>query len=214
VPYEEFKKIYELTSRRGIWLITDECYHRFLYDIAPFSISAEPGAREKVIVAGSLSKTYAMTGWRIGFVLAPPAIIQAILKLQSHSTSNPTSIAQKAALEAVRGPQDSVVQMLAEYRKRREYVVNRLRGIEGLTCNMPEGAFYAYPNVSGCFRPGGIQSGMEFAEKLLAQKAVAVVPGEAFGTHAHFRLSYATSMHELERGIDRIAEFVQEVRSR
>jgi aspartate aminotransferase len=209
VHRDEFRKIYELTSRRGVWLITDECYHRFLYESEPFSVTAEPGAKESVIVAGSLSKTYAMTGWRIGFVLAPPSVVGAILKLQSHSTSNPTSIAQRAALEAVRGPQDSVVEMLAEYRKRRDYVIERLRGIPGITVNVPQGAFYAYPNVSGCYRPAGVQSGMDFAERLLAEQAVAVVPGEAFGTHAHIRISYATSMHELERGLDRIAAFAR-----
>jgi aspartate aminotransferase len=213
VDRDEFRRIYELTSRRGIWLITDECYHRFLYESEPFSITAEPRAQDSVIVAGSLSKTYAMTGWRIGFALAPPPIISAILKLQSHSTSNPTSIAQRAALEAVRGPQDSVVAMLAEYRKRRDYVIDRLRAIDGFHVNMPQGAFYAYPNVSGCFRPGGVRSGMEFAEKLLSEKAVAVVPGEAFGTNEHVRISYATSMTELERGLDRIAEFAAQLRA-
>ena len=143
----EFEKIYRLTSARGIYLMTDECYCKFLYDSEPFSIASLAGAKETVLVAGSLSKTYAMTGWRIGFGLVPPAIVQAMTKLQSHSTSNPCSISQKAAVEALRGPQESVGIMLAEYRKRRDFVVARLHEIPGVHCTEPRGAFYAYPNV-------------------------------------------------------------------
>src|SRR5271168_1250827 len=145
--------------------MTDECYHRFLYDAEPFSMAGFPDAKDTVVVAGSLSKTYAMTGWRIGFVLAPTAVIGGIVKLQSHSTSNPNSIAQKAAIEALRGPQDSVVTMLAEYKIRRNYVIGRLRKMPGVTTHMPEGAFYAYPNVSAAFT-GGITCAMQFSEKL------------------------------------------------
>src|SRR5205085_1762963 len=190
--------------KRGIFLITDECYCHFVYDGEPFSIAAVPGAKETVVVAGSLSKTYAMTGWRIGFVLAPAPIIGAMMKLQSHSTSNPTSIAQKAAVEAMRGPQESVPEMLAEYRRRRDFVVTRLREIPGVSITTPKGAFYAYPNISVAYTNGGVKNSLEFSSKLLAQAHVAVVPGEAFGTTDHVRISYATSMHELERGLDRI----------
>lgn len=205
---EEFERIYQMTSRRGIWLLTDECYCRFLYDDEPFSIAAQPGAKDTVLVAGSLSKTYAMTGWRIGFVLAPSPITGAINKLQSHSTSNPTSIAQKAAVEALRGPQESVGVMLAEYRKRRDYVIDRLRAMPGVQVNVPKGAFYVYPNIGAAFAKGSIKSPMQFAEKLLAEAHVAVVPGEAFGTDRHIRISYATSHRELERGLDRIQNFL------
>lgn len=205
---QEFERIYQMTSRRGIWLLTDECYCRFLYDNEPFSIAAQPGAKENVLVAGSLSKTYAMTGWRIGFVLAPSPVVGAINKLQSHSTSNPTSIAQKAGVEALRGPQDSVGVMLAEYRKRRDYVVERLRAMPGVGVNVPKGAFYVYPNVAAAFAKGVVKSPMQFAEKLLADAHVAVVPGEAFGTNEHIRISYATSHQELERGLDRIRDFL------
>src|SRR5712671_3383199 len=152
----EFEKIFKLTSSRGIYLMTDECYCKFLYDSAPFSIASLPGAKETVLVAGSLSKTYAMTGWRIGFGLVPQSIVGAMTKLQSHSTSNPTSISQKAAVEALRGPQESVGIMLAEYRKRRDFVVARLRAIPGVQCNEPQGAFYVYPNVSVAFGKSGI----------------------------------------------------------
>jgi aspartate aminotransferase len=163
--------------------------------------------KETVVVAGSLSKTYTMTGWRIGFVLAPTAVIGGIVKLQSHSTSNPNSIAQKAAIEALRGPQESVAAMLAEYKVRRDFVIARLRQIPGVKVNLPEGAFYAYPNVSVGFK-GGIKNALEFSQKLLTEEFVAVVPGEAFGTSEHVRISYATSMHELERGLDRLHKFI------
>lgn len=204
----EFEKILRMTAKRGIYLLTDECYCHFLYEGKPFSIAAAPGARETVLVAGTLSKTYAMTGWRIGFGLAPASAIGAMMKLQSHSTSNPTSIAQKAAVEAMRGPQESVRAMLAEYRKRRDFVVGRLRSIPGVLCAEPMGAFYAYPNISVAFGKNGIGSTMQFAEKLLAEAHVAVVPGEAFGTDRHVRISYATSMKELERGLGRLHKFI------
>ena len=169
-----------------------------------------PGAKDTVLVAGSLSKTYAMTGWRIGFALAPAPIIGAMLKLQSHSTSNPASVSQKAAVEALRGPQDSVGIMLAEYRKRRDFVVKRLRAIPGVSCAEPKGAFYAYPNIGVALGGNGASSTLQFAENLLQKAGVAVVPGEAFGTDRHVRISYATSMHELERGLDRIERFIVE----
>jgi aspartate aminotransferase len=203
----QLERVAELAKARGIWVMTDECYHRFVYDGEPYSMASFPDMRDTVVVAGSLSKTYAMTGWRIGFVLAPPPVIDGILKLQSHSTSNPNSIAQKAAIEALRGPQDSVVAMLAEYKTRRDYVIDRLRKMPGVKTNVPEGAFYAYPNISAAFT-GGITSSLQFAEKLLAEEFVAVVPGEAFGTNDHVRISYATSMKELERGLDRLHKFL------
>jgi aspartate aminotransferase len=209
VDREEFEKIYRLTAARGIFLLTDECYCHFLYDSQPFSIASLKGAKDNVVVAGSLSKTYAMTGWRIGFVLAPARVIGAMVKLQSHSTSNPTSIAQKAAVEALRGPQDSVDTMLAQYAKRRDFVVARLRAIPGVRCAEPRGAFYAYPNIGVAFG-NGISSSVQFAEKLLEKAGVAVVPGEAFGTGRHVRISYATSMHELERGLERMHRFIVE----
>src|SRR5580658_7922502 len=208
---DEFIRIYELTASRGISLLTDECYCQFLYDDSPFSIASVPGARENVLVAGSLSKTYAMTGWRIGFALAPAPLIGAMTKLQSHSTSNPTSISQKAAVEALRGPQDSVPAMLAEYRKRRDFVIGRLREIPGVSIVVPKGAFYAYPNISVAYGGGKVKNSLEFAEKLLGEAHVAVVPGEAFGTADHIRISYATSMHELERGLDLLHQFIQQV---
>jgi aspartate aminotransferase len=208
VEREELEKIFRMTSARGIYLLTDECYCKFLYDSEPFSIAAVEGAKETVLVAGSLSKTYAMTGWRIGFALVPAAIVGAMTKLQSHSTSNPTSISQKAAVEALRGPQESVGTMLAEYRRRRDFVVERLRAIPGVTCQEPRGAFYAYPNVGVVLGKNGIGSMQQLAERLLAEVHLAVVPGEAFGTDRHVRISYATSMKELDRGLERLHGFI------
>lgn len=208
---EEFEKIFHMTSKRGIFLLTDECYCHFLYDSEPFSIASLPGAKDTVLVAGSLSKTYAMTGWRVGFGLVPAPIVGAMTKLQSHSTSNPTSIAQKGAVEALRGPQESVQTMLAEYRKRRDFVVRRLRSIPGVRCAEPRGAFYAYPNISVALGKDGVQNTLQFAERALDKAHLAVVPGEAFGTNHHIRISYATSMQELERGLDRLHQLIAEL---
>jgi aspartate aminotransferase len=205
----EFEKLYHITSKEGIFLLTDECYSHFLYDSKPYSVASIKGSKPTVLVAGTASKTYAMTGWRIGYALAPEPIIGAMMKLQSHSTSNPTSISQKAVVEALRGSQDSVPQMLAEYRRRRDFIIPRLRRIPGVECSMPAGAFYAYPNLRGALDRGGIRTPLEFADRLLKEANVAVVPGEAFGTNDHVRISYATSMKELERGLDRIHRFVE-----
>lgn len=213
IPRPELEKIYGLAKDRGFLIITDECYCRFLYEDAPFSMASLPGAKDTVIVAGSLSKTYSFTGWRIGFSLAPANVISAINSLQSHSTSNPTSIAQKAAIEALRGPQDSIGIMMAAFRERRDYVIRRLRSIEGFTVQEPRGAFYAYPNISAAFGLKGVNTPFDFAERLLAEEHVATVPGEAFGTDAHIRISYATSMTEIERGLDRLERFVAGLRS-
>jgi aspartate aminotransferase len=208
VEREEFEKIAHLAKSRGIWLMTDECYCRFLYDSEPWSAASMDGMKDTVIVAGSLSKTYAMTGWRIGFTLAPAPVCNAIIKLQSHSTSNPTSIAQKGAIEALLGPQDSVDAMLAEYRERRDFVVNRLRAMPGVQCAEPRGAFYAYPNIAAVLGRDGLKTPMEFAEKLLEKAHVAVVPGEAFGTGAHVRISYAASLETIGKGLDRFQQFI------
>jgi aspartate aminotransferase len=205
----EFEKIARIAHDRGIWLLTDECYCQFLYDSEPFSVAAMPGIKDSVLIAGSLSKTYAMTGWRVGYTLSPAAVASAIIKLQSHSTSNITSIAQKAAIEALNGPQDSVQVMLEEYRKRRDYVIGRLRAIPGVSVAEPRGAFYAYPNLAGVLVRDHMKTPMAFAEKLLAEAHVAVVPGEAFGTDRHVRITYAASQAVLQKGLDRIQNFIE-----
>lgn len=208
IEREEFERIVHLARRRGFLVITDECYCRFVYEGEPFSAASLKDAKDTVFVVGSLSKTYAMTGWRIGFTLAPAPVIEAVNKLQSHSTSNPNSIAQKAAVEALCGPQDSVAAMLAEYRRRRDFVIQRLRRIPGVIAAEPKGAFYAYPDIRVALGRNGIGDSAQFAKRLLDAEHVAVVPGEAFGTHTHIRISYATSMKELDRGLDRIHRFM------
>ena len=211
IPTAELKKIYALAQKHGIWILADECYCRFLYEGEPFSMASLPGGKDTVIVMGSLSKTYAMTGWRIGFLLGPKFVIDACGKLLTHSTSNPNSIAQKAALEAVSGPQDSITIMLAEFLKRRDYTLERLRAMPGVTAQTPQGAFYAYPNIGGLLGKNDIHTPMEFSARLLSEALVTVVPGEAFGTKEHVRLSYAASMEDLKKGLDRIEEFVKKL---
>lgn len=208
VPRDEFERILALTSSRGIVLLSDECYSHFVYNAEPFSIAASAAEKEHVAVSGSLSKTFAMTGWRLGYLLGPAALISNVNKLQSHATSNPSSIVQKAAIEALAGSMDEVYEMLEQYRTRREYVVAALNDIPGVKCPQPNGAFYGYPNVSSTFGRGGVESSMDFAGKLLREAHVATVPGEAFGTSEHIRLSYAASMEDLEEGIRRIREFI------
>jgi aspartate aminotransferase len=213
IPQAEFQRIIELLAERAIYVISDECYLRFLYPPAEiFSVASLPAAlRSRLCVAGSFSKTYAMTGWRMGYALAPADWTRAMLKVQSHSTSNPTSIAQWAATEALRGPQDSVAEMLAEYTRRRHWLLPALREIPGITCNEPEGAFYAFPSVRGCLNDKLKTSG-EFAQALLEQEQTVVTDGAGFGAEGYLRISYATSMEQLQEGIKRIGRFVSGLR--
>lgn len=210
IPNAEFEKILAVCQRRGVWLLSDECYSHFVYgDAKPFSIASVPGSKSRLIIAGSCSKTFAMTGWRIGYVLAPAQLVSAIGKLQSQSTSNPTSIAQYAALEALRGPMDSVGTMLAEYARRRERIVAGLRAIKGVTCTAPAGAFYVFPNISAQYR-GELRDDTAISKALLDRAHVAVVPGEAFGAPGHVRMSYATSIDRIEEGLRRLERFFGE----
>src|SRR5438067_1596314 len=205
----EFGKIAKLCRDKNVILLSDECYSHFLYDgRKPFSVASHTDLKSHIVIAGSISKTYSMTGWRIGYVLAMPELISGIVKLQSHSTSNPASVSQKAALEALTGPQESVGVMLAEYAKRRKFVLDRLRAIPGVKCAEPGGAFYAYPNIAAAFGKGGIKDSVDFAAQLLEKAYVAVTPGEAFGTNDHVRISYATSMELIDKGLKRIHEFM------
>ncbi len=210
IPPAEFKKIMELLSSRGIYVISDECYLRFVYPPAEiFSAASLPSVlRNRLCIAGSLSKTYAMTGWRLGYALAPREWTKAMLNVQGHSTSNPNSIAQAAAIEALNGPQDSVGVMLAEYTARRGWLLQALKEIPKLKCDEPEGAFYAFPNVSGCYG-NKIKSSEEFAQQLLEQEQTVVTDGTGFGTEGYIRISYATSMKQLEEGVKRIKRFVE-----
>ncbi|MFZ3200629.1 MAG: pyridoxal phosphate-dependent aminotransferase [Candidatus Acidiferrales bacterium] len=207
IPPDEFAKILAVCWRRGVWLLTDECYSHFIYGAAkPFSIASLPDSKGRLIVAGSFSKTFAMTGWRVGYVLAPQRLVAAITKLQSQSTSNPTSIAQYAALEALRGPMDSVAAMLAEYARRRDRILTGLRAIPRVTCTAPQGAFYVFPNISAHFNPE-MPDDTAASKLLLERELVAVVPGEAFGAPGHIRISYATSVERIDEGLRRLHRF-------
>lgn len=211
IPPEEMEKLLALAVKHNVILMSDECYCHFLYDgRKPYSLGSTKD-RENLLIVGSLSKTYAMTGWRVGYALGLPMLLGNMLKLQSHSTSNPTSIAQKAGVEAMRGPQDSVQAMLAEYACRRDIIVNGLRGIPNVRCNMPEGAFYAYPNVGAYLKKNGIADATALAEKLLDEAHLALVPGPAFGTDAHVRISYATSREQIAEGLRRLKDFFAKV---
>ena len=210
IPPAEFRRIMELLSERGIFVITDECYLRFVYSPAEvFSAATLPAnVRSRLCIAGSFSKTYAMTGWRLGYALAPREWTKAMLNVQGHSTSNPNSIAQAAGIEALNGPQDSVAVMLAEYTARRAWLLRALQEIPNLKCDEPEGAFYAFPKVTGCFGQQ-MRSSAEFAEQLLQKEQTVVTDGAAFGAEGYVRLSYATSMGQLEEGVKRIKRFVE-----
>ena len=207
----DLERIVKLAHARGIFLLLDECYVYLQYAGAPVSGGSFVEAKEHVIVLGSLSKTYAMTGWRAGFALGPKAIIAAMSKLQSQSTSSTAAMVQKAAIAALSGSQDCVKQMLAGYIRLRDQIVAGLRSIPGITCAAPNGAFYAYPNVSHYFGQKGMKSASDVAHGLLHEAHVVVVPGEGFGTHDHVRISYATSPENLQRGLDRMRDFFASV---
>ncbi len=204
---EDMTEVVRLAHQRGIWVISDECYVYLNYSGKRFSVGSLREYRDRFLVVGSLSKTYAMTGWRLGYTLGPAPIVTAVQKLQSQSTSNPTSIVQKAAVAALRGPQQCVEDMRVEYVKLRDHVIKGLRSIPGIECTLPEGAFYAYPNISAFFGRSGMNSASDIAGKLLREAHVATVPGEGFGTREHIRVSYATSIAELDRGLERMRKF-------
>src|SRR3989440_3911567 len=205
---DDLKEVVRLAAERGIWVISDECYVYLSYTGKRFSIGSLREYRERMVIVGSLSKTYAMTGWRLGYALAPVPIVNAMQKLQSQSTSNPTSIVQKAAVAALNGPQQCVEEMRQEYIRLRDHIVKGLRSIPGIKCTMPEGAFYAYPNISSFIGRNGIGSASDLAGRLLRESHVATVPGEGFGTRDHIRVSYATTVAELDRGLERMRKFL------
>jgi aspartate aminotransferase len=213
IPPEEYERILAVCRKHKVWLMGDECYSHFTYEPhKPYSIASAADSKEHVIIIGSMSKTFAMTGWRIGYTLAPETLVQATVKLQSQSTSNPTSIAQHAALEAMRGSMDSVPAMLAEYARRRKRIVDGLRAIPGVTCVNPAGAFYAFPNVAAHLANGSSGQALakdttELAKLLLDKARVALVPGDAFGAPGYLRLSYATSIERIDEGLRRLERF-------
>jgi aspartate aminotransferase len=201
----DLREIVAFAAERGLLVISDETYERFVYDHEHASAAALAAEfPETVVLVGSFSKTYAMTGWRIGYLMGPRAVVQAVENIQSHATSNPTSFAMVGALAALTGAEPAVEEMIAEYRARRELLVPRLNQLPGFCCRPPAGAFYAFPDVSAAYRPGR-QGSVEFAEFLLEQARVAVVPGAAFGADAHIRISFACSREQLLDGLERLA---------
>ena len=207
IPADEFQRILAVCKKHNVFLLSDECYSHFTYgDAKPYSIASAPDSKDTLIIAGSFSKTFAMTGWRLGYILGPTQLVDAIAKLQSQSTSNPTSIVQYAGLEAMCGSMESGGVMLAEYNRRREHIVAGLRDIPGVECNMPQGAFYVFPNVSSQLHASMPDSGA-VAKQLLDREHVAVTPGDAIGAPGHLRLSYATSMDRIDEGLKRLARF-------
>ncbi|MBX5466333.1 MAG: pyridoxal phosphate-dependent aminotransferase [Firmicutes bacterium] len=214
IPPEELRAIAELAVERDLWVISDEIYGRLVYDDAQqVSIAAFPGMRERTIVINGVSKAYAMTGWRIGFAAGPRAIIEAMSGIQSQSTSNPTSIAQAAAVAALTGPQEAVEAMRQEFDRRRRYAVERVNRIRGLKAAVPKGAFYLWVDMSGLI--GEVVAGRTIASSddlalaWLEEAKVAVVPGTGFGAPHYFRLSYATSLERIATGLDRMAALVE-----
>jgi len=205
-------KIAELAIEHDFYIVSDEIYEKLVYEGFRHTSIASLGneVKERTIVVNGLSKSHSMTGWRIGFTAGPGDITKAMTNIQSQSTSNATSIAQKAAVEALRGPQDFIEKMLSEFDKRRKYMIERLNEMDGVTCNKPVGAFYAFPNVSAHFgkkfNDTPIGNSLDLSTYLLEQAKVALVPGSAFGDDRYIRLSYATSMDNIKKGLDRIEE--------
>ncbi len=207
---EELKAIASVLVNENILIITDDVYEKILYAKYPFAniASVEDKLKDRTVVVNGVSKAYAMTGWRIGYAAGPEEIITAVSKIQSQSTSNPTSISQKASVEALNGDQSVVSMMVGEFRKRRDVIVSALNDIPHVKCLLPEGAFYVFPNVSGVYglsyRGKKITSSTQLIDFLLDEANVAAVPGYAFGSDNHIRLSYATSLKNIEEGMKRI----------
>lgn len=212
----ELQAIARLAVERDLWVISDEIYEHIVYEPARHvSIAAFPGMRERTVVVGGVSKAYAMTGWRLGWAAGPRPVIRAMADLQGQVTSNASTISQYAALAALEGPQEPVRAMVAEYRRRRDYALARLRGMPGMRCTEPDGAFYLFVSVEGLLgrRLGGLEltDGDAVAAALLEHARVAVVPGSGFGLPGYIRISYACSLERLREGLDRIEAALRQV---
>jgi len=208
VSAEDLERIVRLAHERGIFLLLDECYAYLNYAGKPVSAGSFTWAKEHMVILGSLSKTYAMTGWRAGFALGPKPIVANLSKLQSQSTSNATSFVQKAAIAALTSSQECVSEFRAEFIDLRDYMLAKLTAIPGITCTKPEGAFYVYPNISAFLGKGGVKTATELATRLLHEAHVVTVPGEAFGTAEHIRISYPVTKQNIDEGTRRMAEFL------
>lgn len=208
-----------LLKHEHVLLVTDDIYEQLIYDGMKFYNMPQllPALKPRTIVVNGVSKTYAMTGWRIGYACGPKELMAAMTKMQSQSTSNATSIAQKASVEALNGPQEAIEGMRLEFEKRRTYIADRLNTIPGVSCFKSNGAFYVFPNFSGCYgktTPAGkkIENSTDFAAYLLEDAKVAIVPGVAFGDDRFARLSYAISMENIKKGLDRIEEAIKNLK--
>ena len=214
---DELQAISQILVEKSVFCISDEIYEEIIYDGQEHISIASLGSdiKELTIVINGVSKAYSMTGWRIGYAAGRKDIIKAMSNLQSHSTSNPTSIAQKAALAALDGTQEPVKVMVAEFKKRRDYIIERLNSINGISCLKTQGAFYVFPDVSGLFgksfKGKEIKDSMSLTELLLNEAKIAVVPGIAFGSDKNLRLSYASSMDNIKEGLDRLEKFCSEI---
>ena len=211
IPKDDLYAIVRMAHERGIYVWLDECYVYLNFSGDPVSGASLTECKEHVLVLGSLSKTYAMTGWRAGFALGPKPIIAAMSKLQSQSTSNTASMVQRASIAALTSSQECVKEMRADYIRLRDRVLEGFKSIPGLTCTKPEGAFYVYPNVRAFLGKGGVKTASELASRLLTEAHVVTVPGEAFGTEEHIRLSYAVSADVIDKGVERIRKFLGEL---
>lgn len=214
---EELAALGEVIIENDLIVISDEIYEKLIYDgMEHTSIaSLDPEIKKRTVVINGLSKAYSMTGWRIGYAAAPAPIAKAMADLQSHSTSNPNSFAQWASVEALKGDQEPVKRMVEEFARRRDYILERLTSLPGITCSRPRGAFYVFPNISFAFekRYGGqlLQNSVELAAALLEHARIAVVPGNAFGVNDFIRISYATSLENIREGLDRFSNFWKEL---
>ena len=211
IPPADVESIVRLAHRRGIYVLLDECYTYLDFQGAPFSGASVVDCKEHIVVLGSLSKTYAMTGWRAGYGLGPKSIIAAMSKLQSQSTSNTATFVQHAAVAAVSGSQQCVADMRADYILLRDRILAGLATIPGITCTVPQGAFYVYPNVRAFFGRKDAGSAAQIAARLLSEAHVVCVPGEAFGTDEHLRFSYAVSAEVIDKGIERMRAFFKDL---
>ena len=214
---DELKAIGAVLEKHDCLILADDIYDKIVYDGFQIHnlVTLNPALRDRTIIVNGVSKTYAMTGWRIGYALGPADIIAAAGKIQSQSTSNATSIAQAAALEAIRGPQDEIAKMVYEFQKRRDVIVDRLNAIQGVRCLRPQGAFYVFPDFSSFIGKTAqgkkLASACDIAEYLLEAARIAVVPGEDFGSERHIRLSYATSLKDIERGCELMRDALAKV---
>ncbi len=215
---QELRSLVEVLFPKKILIIADDIYEKFVYDGTVFTSIASLGkeVQDQTVVVNGVSKTYSMTGWRIGYAAGSAEIMAAMDKIQTQNVSNPVSFCQKAAVEALVGPQDSVQKMIAEFDRRRKYIVQRLNAMSGITCSLPKGAFYVFPNVSGLFgKKWGdrkISNSSDVSDFILEEAKVAVVAGAAFGNDNYIRFSYATSMANIEKGMDRIQEALKKLK--